>query len=252
MTADFKASLGGVTMQMLNDKLEQLGLKRTNLVLIPDAASWATKLEELLAAHNVDTTCVAFIIDGDMAKNWKTLFSNWRKEKEVSRRERSVSVYQSSTSPQVTDFPQGTELFMADNLLSDELKDYIQSPADDIESFFWVTLYAILRNVDCVQQDRDLGDKFELGFRSEALISYNKRVLYPEPVMNLLMRKWHQKIMDFGGMYLGFAQVCSAISGEKGWLSEEEEAKYWEAAWHGYALQGVCESLECIFAYIDS
>lgn len=141
---------------------------------------------------------------------------------------------------------------MADNLLSDELKDYIQSPADDIESFFWVALYAILRNVETRSvQDRHLGDKFELGFRSEALLSYNKRVLWPEPVMNLLMRKWHQKIMDFGGMYLGFAQVCSAISGKKGWLSEEEESQYWKAAWHGYALQGVCESLELILNYID-
>lgn len=103
LTANFKASLAGVNMQMLNDKLKELGLVQSKYVLIPDAASWAIKLEELLASHNVDTTCVAFIIDGDMAKNWKSLFSNWRKEKEVSRRERSVSVCQPSTSPQVTD-----------------------------------------------------------------------------------------------------------------------------------------------------
>lgn len=140
---------------------------------------------------------------------------------------------------------------MASNLLNDELKDYIQSPADDIESFFWMTLYATVRNAEPHSvQDRDLGDKFELGYRLEALISYESR-RWPAPIMNSLMRKWHQKIMDFSGMYLGFARMCSAISAKKGWLSEEEEAKYWEVTWHGYALQGICESLECILAYID-
>lgn len=140
---------------------------------------------------------------------------------------------------------------MADNLLSDELKDYIQSPADDIESFFWVTLYAILRNVETRSvQDRHLGDKFELGFRSEALASYGKRV-WPEPVMNLLIRDWHREVWEISAMYQCFVRVCSAISAQGGWLSEEEEVRYWEVAWHGYALQGVCQSLELILAYVD-
>lgn len=91
LTDEFKASLGEVTMPMLNDKLEQLGLEQTELILIPDAASWATKLEQLLVSHNIDTTCMAFITDGDLAKDWKRLFENWRKEKELMGRDRCVS-----------------------------------------------------------------------------------------------------------------------------------------------------------------
>lgn len=89
-------------MQMLNDKLKQSCFKQIDLMLIPDAVSWATvtKLEELLVSYEIGTSCEAFIIDGDMAKNWKTLFSDWDKEKEVSSRERSVSFHSMSIIPQ--------------------------------------------------------------------------------------------------------------------------------------------------------
>lgn len=92
LTDAFRSSLGGVTMQMLNDKLADLGLDQSDAVLIPDAPSWATRLEQLLETHNIRTTCAAFVIDGDMAKDWKGLFADWGKEKEVSSRERSVSI----------------------------------------------------------------------------------------------------------------------------------------------------------------
>lgn len=69
--------------------------------------------------------------------------------------------------------------------------------------------------------------------------------------MNLLIRDWHRKIWEISAMYQDFVRVCSAISAQGGWLSEEEEVRYWEVAWHGYALQGVCQSLGLILAYID-
>lgn len=90
LCADFKASFGGVTMQMLNDKLGQLDLDQSEDILIPDAASWATELEQLLAVHKIGTTCKAFIIDEDLAKNWKALFRSWGEEKEAIIRERLV------------------------------------------------------------------------------------------------------------------------------------------------------------------
>lgn len=67
-------------------------------MLIPDSASWATKLEELPVSHNVGASCMLFIIGGDLAKDWKSLFQTWREGKESTGRERSVSIHEYSTS----------------------------------------------------------------------------------------------------------------------------------------------------------
>lgn len=85
-------------MQLLNDKLKQLVLKQIDLMLIPDAASWATELEQLLVSHGIGTSCMALIIDGDLAKDRKSLFQTWREGKESTGRERSVSIHEYSTS----------------------------------------------------------------------------------------------------------------------------------------------------------
>lgn len=50
--------------------------------------------EKLLEKYNIGATCVAVIGESDTAKNWNALFRAWdkEKEKEVTRRERSVSM----------------------------------------------------------------------------------------------------------------------------------------------------------------
>jgi len=232
LTDVFKSSLQGVTMQMLNEKLAHLGLDQSKETLIPDAASWATKLEQLLEMHDIGTTCEAVIIGGDTAKNWQALFGVWGKEKEVSSRERS-----------------GTELFMSANILSSDLTDYIQSPIDDIESFVWVTLYAILKNDEPrSSKERKAANFLERGDRGEALNQY----FYDyEKVMNDLVKEWSPAVLELGRLYAMLIMAFSKISEKNGWQDEKEEARYWEVAWHGYALQGVCQSLEFILKYIN-
>lgn len=142
---------------------------------------------------------------------------------------------------------------MSRNLLFNLLQPhYIQSPADDIQSFFWVALYAILNNntVGHSAIERRAAEELELDNRREALELFLDQN-GPDRPLHKLFRDWREKVYDLGRMYSFLVDALTSIDAEKGWTNAEEEAQYWEAAWHGYALQGVCESLELIFEYID-
>ncbi|KAJ7162646.1 hypothetical protein C8R43DRAFT_991048 [Mycena crocata] len=87
----------------------------------------AEEIMLLVKRLEIEGKCRAFVTDGDMAANLETYFT---KE------------HQSGTRS-------GTPEFMALQLHEAMLKDstsYIQSPVDDIESFFWLALWATLFN----------------------------------------------------------------------------------------------------------
>ena len=91
---EFTASLGEVTTEMLHEKLVKLGKTASvDIVRIPDAKASVIELEALLAKLGIDPDimCQAFVTDCDMAKDWRNLFNEWKKEKSSSQRERSVS-----------------------------------------------------------------------------------------------------------------------------------------------------------------
>lgn len=141
---------------------------------------------------------------------------------------------------------------MSRNLLTFVRPNYVQSPADDIQSFFWVALYAIVNNnkVGHSADDRHAAEAFERDRRAEALELFLEQDGPDHPLYELF-RNWRDKVYELGRMYRSLVGALSSIDAVKGWTNAEEEAQYWEAAWHGYALQGVCESLELIFEYID-
>lgn len=136
---------------------------------------------------------------------------------------------------------------MSENLLSeDEIKEYIQSPADDIQSFLWVTFYAMINNPEfCSVLYQTSAEQFESGSREGGL----SKIRDAELGMGLFS-EWDRVKTRLSGGYKYVVERFSMISGEKGWESVEEEAQYWKAAWHGYALEGVCRTLEVIFEHV--
>lgn len=140
-------------------------------------------------------------------------------------------------------------------LISPSLENYIQSPADDIESFLWVTLYAILKNSDktVYKDQQSLADMFELGKRGNALLHVQRLIHASREVVVLkgLFNEWCAFTDNLTGRYKDLVEAFSEISAKNGW-EDEEEARYWKAAWHGYALEGVCTSLEAIVKHMTN
>ncbi|KAF8637284.1 hypothetical protein AX17_002923 [Amanita inopinata Kibby_2008] len=89
----------------------------------------AKKLKQLVDDLGISTECLAVTSDGDMAQSWQKLFA--QRTNEESKGQRS-----------------GTTEFMSTALRQNysHKRDYLQSPLDDIESFFWVALWAVLYN----------------------------------------------------------------------------------------------------------
>lgn len=140
---------------------------------------------------------------------------------------------------------------MSKNLLDITQRNYIQSPVDDIESFLWVTLWATLANNAVEDSDKMQAwmSDFENGKRGDTLDSYRKPV-YDDDAMRSLIDDWATFSKDLTVRYELTIECFTRICNKNGWESEEEEARYWKAAWHGYALEGVCKSLEIIFRNI--
>lgn len=141
---------------------------------------------------------------------------------------------------------------MSGNLVDRTNNEYIQSPIDDIESFIWVTLFAKLNNsiIAPSPKEKMWAEDFESDKREETLRKFGSGGLF-QAGMNPLLGKWSSVLRRLSGEYKNLVDAFSMIGAKKGWKSEEEEAQFCKAAWLGYALQGVCESLELIFKYID-
>ncbi|KAJ6630935.1 hypothetical protein B0H10DRAFT_1773360 [Mycena sp. CBHHK59/15] len=116
-------------------------LKDTHIQESP-ARETAEEIMALLRKLQVSAEYTAFITDGDMAVNWKTYFDN-----EHNRETRS-----------------GTPEFMSLSLqyAMDQDLRYIQSPIDDIESFFWLALWAVLFNIHQSKRSR-----LEIGWQKD-------------------------------------------------------------------------------------
>lgn len=87
---DITTSVVKVTDASLKAKLGVLGLPPSFRIFIPDAQVFSHNLEELLNEKGAGSLREAFVTDGNMARNWKDIFSDWREEKEGAVHERSV------------------------------------------------------------------------------------------------------------------------------------------------------------------
>ena len=77
---------------MLREKLRKLGdITRVDIANIPDARALMKDLDALLDKFGIGGLCEAFVIDCDLAKDWRKLFACWKNDKVSSQRERSVS-----------------------------------------------------------------------------------------------------------------------------------------------------------------
>lgn len=150
-------------------------------------------------------------------------------------------------------FSQGTEFFMSSTLLSATSQNYVQSPVDDIESFLWVTLWAILtNNVEKAAGEMEVLAKYYEGGNRDAALREFRCPLVTEDALRNLMNEWSTFSTDLTERHKITTQCLTQICDKGGWDSEEEEARYWKAAWHGYALEGVFKSLEIIFKNLQN
>ncbi|KAJ7603977.1 hypothetical protein DFH06DRAFT_1255604 [Mycena polygramma] len=99
-------------------------LGHLNLEESPSFTDIAGQTKELVAKLNVGTDCYAFIAGDDTAIKWSDHLAN--------DRDRGTQL--------------GTEQFMALDRQRAMIRgrDYLHSPVDDIESFFWLAFWAIL------------------------------------------------------------------------------------------------------------
>ncbi|KAF8206304.1 hypothetical protein K438DRAFT_468628 [Mycena galopus ATCC 62051] len=114
-------------------------LKITDATLIPLAQD-IENLAKTLKAKN--PKCTAFATDGDMSIRWETYFQDPR-HLELS----------------------GTPEFMSLTLHTAMIDDspYLQSPVDDLESFFWLAVWAVLFNT---HKDNQNGSQLETKWKA--------------------------------------------------------------------------------------
>ena len=69
---EFVASFSEVTTEMLREKLRKLGdITRVDIANIPDARALMKDLDALLDKFGIGELCEAFVIDCDLAKDWR-------------------------------------------------------------------------------------------------------------------------------------------------------------------------------------
>ena len=133
---------------------------------------------------------------------------------------------------------------MSSNLTKTWETNYIQSPSDDIESFFWVFFWAVLQNNTTGRSNlkQQCARSFEDGRRGDAFLDY----MSERSDMRGILMDWFQEVSELSSAYIDIVRCFTAIGNAGGWGDDEEEARYWRAVWHGLALEGICESLRII------
>ena len=133
---------------------------------------------------------------------------------------------------------------MSSNLTKTWETNYIQSPSDDIESFFWVFFWAVLQNnvSDHSMLERQCARNFRDGLRELALRNYWQAIGDSAKII----KEWDRYLLELSETYAHLVHCFVDISNAGGWDDDEEEARYWKATWHGLALEGVCNSLRIL------
>ena len=133
---------------------------------------------------------------------------------------------------------------MSNNAIN-ERANYIQSPADDIESFFWVFFWAVLQNntANHSERVRRCADMFKNGLRADAFLHYMRS---EGGVLRNIVAEWDQVASHISILHLYFTDSLTALGKAGHFENTEEEARYWKLAWHILALEGVCMSLKTL------
>ena len=90
---EFLASLGEVTTEMLREKLRKLGHQTmVDIAKIADVKALVGELDVMLDKFGIGQYCEAFVVDCDLAKDWRKPFTARGDDKAPSQRERSVNI----------------------------------------------------------------------------------------------------------------------------------------------------------------
>ncbi|KAJ7818263.1 hypothetical protein B0H14DRAFT_2373395 [Mycena olivaceomarginata] len=191
------------------------------------ATTFAEEITQLVETLQVGKECTAFITDGDMAIEWETYF-----DKSHDFETRS-----------------GTPEFMALGLhdAMAENGKYLQSPLDDIESFFWLACWAVLFN-----------DRNENKQRSQIETKWQESLLSGDPDIKRSFvgrlaeiapsNSWSQILREFHPLFKAWWAVRSEL--QQRWTPLVEEQVLQEMAsdyrkqyllyhFHHFALEGV-------------
>jgi len=136
--------------------------------------------------------------------------------------------------------------------LLDGDSDYLHSPVDDLESFFWVAVWSVLFNEDNAkgQSDKEkrIKDDFIRHHEADAIDSCYS-VLAPDAKASDITRcfrtillKWWKKVRDQNEMW-----VEKVLGGRP----KDAGGEYYLPHFHRYALQGVVDVLEVLVDHWD-
>ncbi|KAJ6543851.1 hypothetical protein B0H19DRAFT_1308661 [Mycena capillaripes] len=192
-------------------------------------AHFAEEIRILVANLGIKDKFIAFTTDGDMAAKWKTYFDNQHNLETRS----------------------GTREFMSLQLQSamETNATYIQSPIDDIQSFFWLAVWAVLFN-DKLQEPSSK----EAQWRS-SLISgdYEKKATFTSELaasdfergysavgtqLLPILQLWWSNLQT---LFRDWRRVLNKV--EYNEISQQEVSNFYKHHFHLYALRGVKEFL---------
>ncbi|KAJ7690295.1 hypothetical protein B0H16DRAFT_1857212 [Mycena metata] len=195
-------------------------------------------INALIEKLEIGSKCTAFVTDGDLAIQWTTYFDD--------QYNHAIKF--------------GTPEFMSLKLQRAMNKNtaYIQSPADDVQSFFWVMLWAVLfNNMDQKRSQDELDWRAEMegadvraksGFvtvlNSEEFDPEFSSVEYSAVGAQLfpLLQVWWGKQMKLEADWGNVLREAKRIS-------PESQARFNLHHYHLFALRGVKEFLEIVDKY---
>uniref|UniRef100_A0A0W0GDN9 Fungal-type protein kinase domain-containing protein n=1 Tax=Moniliophthora roreri TaxID=221103 RepID=A0A0W0GDN9_MONRR len=190
-------------------------------------AEYATQIKELVGKLGITGDCKAILTDGDMAAKWETYFDethNWRTR---------------SGTPEFMSFYLQTAMERSDD-------QYLQSPVDDLHSFFWVTLWAVMFNgLNCT---RSTTEKFWQGnlVGSAASKLSVPHELRPSTGNSPITEQMKPLLRDWYNAMQGLNDDWSVVSR----LPDGIEAREWYLPhFHHFAFRGVVETLELMLKH---
>ena len=141
-------------------------------------------------------------------------------------------------------------------------EDYLQSPIDDLESFYNVFLWAVLHNKDSQEalsaSARETWCRDKLSGSVDAR-GYAQRALQREVPTAPIVKQLHGIIRAWGMTQVGLQEKYDVIKSKYGEVAANKsfgqdgttEQVYWKWAWNLIAYEGVQRIVEIIYSYRD-
>ncbi|TDL23488.1 hypothetical protein BD410DRAFT_787339 [Rickenella mellea] len=137
-------SLVGTEVQAAEEVLDEARVQAGQI--LKEAQDLMATLSSLLGNAD-EMSFLGFICDGDLAEDWRELFNDFFATTPLCDRS-------------------GTFEFMSDSLLRSRV-DYLQAPMDDLESFFHMTVWAVLWNHYAVDSSSELEEEWRAAITGQ-------------------------------------------------------------------------------------